>query len=49
MYDTASVLRLISRRWSLPTLPGLQARDAAVTLSTGKPMGDLTNALTLAH
>lgn len=49
VYDTASVLRLITRRWSLATLPGLQARDAAVTASTGKPMGDLTNTLTLAH
>ena len=49
MYDTASALRLIARRWSLPTLPGLAARDAAVTASTGKPMGDLTNALNLAH
>jgi acid phosphatase len=48
-YDTASVLRLITRRWSLPTLPGLALRDAAVTASTGKPLGDLSNALTLAH
>ncbi|HUO40832.1 MAG TPA: alkaline phosphatase family protein, partial [Mycobacterium sp.] len=49
LYDTASALRLITRRWSLPVLPGLQARDIAVTASTGKPIGDLTNALTLAH
>ncbi len=48
-YDTASVLRLITRRWALPTLPGLATRDAAVQASTGKPLGDLTNALTLAH
>ena len=47
MYDTASALRLITRRWNLPTLPGLAVRDAAVTTSTGKPMGDLTNALVL--
>jgi acid phosphatase len=47
MYDTASALRLITKRWSLPVLPGLATRDAAVTASTGKPMGDLTNALSL--
>ncbi|HUL65803.1 MAG TPA: acid phosphatase [Burkholderiaceae bacterium] len=49
MYDTASVLRLITQRWSLPTLPGLAMRDAAVEASTGKPMGDLTHALELPH
>jgi len=48
-YDTASVLRLITRRWALPVLPGLASRDAAVQAATGKPLGDLTNALTLAH
>ncbi|CAM3641678.1 acid phosphatase [Roseateles saccharophilus] len=48
-YDTASVLRLVTRRWALPVLPGLAARDAAVQAATGKPLGDLTNALTLAH
>jgi acid phosphatase len=47
MYDTASVLRLITRRWSLPVLPGLALRDEAVTASTGKPTGDLTHALEL--
>jgi len=47
MYDTGSALRLITKRWSLPVLPGLAKRDAAVTASTGKPMGDLTNALQL--
>ena len=49
MYDTASTLRLITKRWNLPVLPGLATRDAAVTASTGKPMGDLTNALILPH
>ena len=44
-YDTASVLRFISHRFSLPVLPGLQIRDAGVSAATGKPMGDFTNAL----
>lgn len=44
-YDTASVLRFITHRYSLPVLPGLQVRDAGVTSATGKPMGDFTNAL----
>jgi acid phosphatase len=48
-YDTASVLRLVTRRWNLPKLPGLTLRDNAVQAATGKPLGDLTNALTLAH
>jgi acid phosphatase len=47
MYDTASALRLITRRWSLPMLPGLSERDAAVRASTGRPLGDLTHALEL--
>jgi acid phosphatase len=42
-YDSASTLRLITRRFNLATLPGLTARDTA--LST--PMGDLTPALNL--
>ena len=42
-YDTASVLRLITRRFGLPTLAGLTKRDTALTT----PMGDLTNALDL--
>ncbi|KVE29276.1 acid phosphatase [Burkholderia singularis] len=46
-YDTASILRFITRRFSLPTLPGLQQRDAALVANGGKAMGDLTNALTL--
>ncbi len=44
-YDTASVLRLITHRFDLPTLPGLMQRDAALVANGGKPMGDLTNAL----
>jgi acid phosphatase len=46
-YDTASVLRLITRRFALPTLPGLAARDAALKAAGGQAMGDLTNALNL--
>jgi acid phosphatase len=46
-YDTGSVLRLITRRFGLPTLPGIAARDAALVANGGEPMGDLTHALTL--
>jgi len=46
-YDTASVLRLISRRFDLPLLPGLVARDAALRAHHERPMGDLTHALEL--
>jgi phospholipase C len=46
-YDTTSILRFITRRWSLPTLPGITRRDNAL-FSNGHPvMGDLTNALLL--
>ena len=44
-YDTASALRFITRRFVLPTLPGLQQRDTALLANKGKAMGDLTNAL----
>jgi len=47
VYDTASILRLITRRNGLPTLPGLAMRDAALMANGGQPMGDLTNALVL--
>ena len=46
-YDTASILRLITRRFGLPTLSGLAARDAALQAAGAAPMGDLTNALNL--
>jgi acid phosphatase len=46
-YDTTSILRLITRRFSLPTLQGLTARDAALKSNGGQAMGDLTNALDL--
>jgi len=46
-YDTASALRLITRRFGLDTLPGLKQRDDALTRQGGTAMGDLTNALRL--
>lgn len=44
-YDTASVLRFITRRWGLTTLPGLTARDNALKVDGAPAMGDLSNAL----
>jgi len=46
-YDTASVLRLITRTFGLDTLPGLASRDAALKANGAPAMGDLTNALQL--
>jgi len=46
-YDTASILRFITRRFSLPRLPGLQQRDDALKANGAPAMGDLTNALEL--
>jgi acid phosphatase len=46
-YDAGSTLRLITKRFGLQTLPGLTARDTALTAAGGQAMGDLTNALTL--
>jgi acid phosphatase len=46
-YDTASILRLITRRFGLPALPGLTARDTALKAAGAPAMGDLTNALNL--
>jgi acid phosphatase len=46
-YDTASILRLISRRFDLPLLPGIARRDRALAAHGAAPMGDLTNALKL--
>ncbi len=44
-YDTASVLRFVTHRFSLPVLQGLQTRDDGLVSNGGKAMGDLTNAL----
>ena len=46
-YDTGSILRFITRRFSLPRLAGLQQRDDALKANGAQPMGDLTNALQL--
>ncbi|KRP42848.1 acid phosphatase [Pseudomonas libanensis] len=45
VYDTASILRLITRAFQLETLDGLKQRDDAMIARGQKPMGDLTNAL----
>jgi acid phosphatase len=44
-YDTASVLRLITHRFSLEPLPGLLLRDQSLVANGFKPMGDLTATL----
>ena len=46
-YDTASILRLITRRFDLDTLPGIKQRDQALAAHGAAPMGDLTKALEL--
>ncbi|MBS0319666.1 MAG: acid phosphatase, partial [Proteobacteria bacterium] len=46
-YDTASILRLIDKRFGIDPLPGIKARDDALKANGGVPMGDLTNALAL--
>ncbi len=45
VYDTASILRLITRLHGLETLDGLKRRDDAMRARGQTPMGDLTNAL----
>ncbi|KTC62880.1 acid phosphatase [Pseudomonas fluorescens ABAC62] len=45
VYDTASILRLITRVFQLETLDGLKQRDDAMLARGQKPMGDLSNAL----
>jgi phospholipase C len=44
-YDTTSILRFITKRFALPMLPGLRARDEALAANGSHPLGDLTNAL----
>jgi acid phosphatase len=46
-YDTASVLRLMTRRFDLEPLPGVIGRDRALVSYAQPPMGDLTAALDL--
>ena len=48
-YDTASILRLITRRFDLDVLPGITMRDHSLAEHAEFPMGDLTNALDLTH
>ena len=45
VYDTGSILRLITRVFQLETLDGLKQRDDAMIACGQKPMGDLSNAL----
>jgi phospholipase C len=47
LYDTTSILRFITRRFELPVLPGLTARDAAMKAHNEPMLGDLTAALDL--
>ena len=47
-YDTTSILRLITRRFGLAKLPGLEIREAAIQKAGGMPLGDLTAALDIA-
>ncbi len=47
LYDTTSILRFITKRYSLPVLPGIAARDQAMKANDGKTLGDLTQALKL--
>ena len=44
-YDTASILRFITRRYGLAELDGLKERDAALVANGGVAMGDLSGAL----
>ena len=46
-YDSASILRAITHRFSLPVLDGLTVRDKALVANGGKPMGDFSAALAL--
>jgi acid phosphatase len=45
VYDTASILRLVTRVFRLETLDGVKGRDDAMRARGETPMGDLTNAL----
>ena len=45
IYDTGSILRLITRVFGLEKLDGLKERDDAMVARGQQPMGDMTNAL----
>jgi acid phosphatase len=44
-YDTGSIIRFITHRWSLKPLPGIGERDQGLLRNGSAPMGDLTGAL----
>jgi phospholipase C len=44
-YDTASILRFITRRWQLEPLPGVELRDRELVAHGFAAMGDLSAAL----
>jgi acid phosphatase len=44
-YDTASILRFVTRRWNLAPLPGVELRDRELVKHGFAPMGDLSAAL----
>ncbi|HZT56138.1 MAG TPA: acid phosphatase, partial [Burkholderiaceae bacterium] len=48
-YDTGSILRFITHRWSLSPLPGIVMRDAGLARNGSAPMGDLSAALDFAR
>jgi acid phosphatase len=48
-YDTASILRLLIRRFDLEQLPGIARRDQALAAHGEPALGDLTGALDLAR
>jgi acid phosphatase len=48
LYDTTSILSLITERFDLPALSGLRARNEAVAANGHPPLGNLINALDLA-
>jgi phospholipase C len=45
LYDTTSILRFVTRRFDLPVLAGLKARDEAMAKSGSGRLGDLTQGL----
>src|SRR5207237_9258354 len=47
LYDTTSILSLITKRFALPILLSLARRNAAVAATAGPPRCDFTNALAL--
>ena len=47
VYDTGSIARFITHRWSLPVLPGLKLRDTSLAANGLPAMGDLSAALEL--